>query len=383
MIGFLERRKHDRLRTLLSSFADGEVSEGERRDVESHLAGCPECVAEVAAIRSMSLIMGRLPEIALPRSFVLTQAPAPLRQPAFGVWTGTLATAAAAVLLVFLLVGDAVGLVTQAPRTRQEFSAQQAFSVAAPAAPAAAPAPPTAELRSAAAPGVPGLTGNPGASASPTPTENALVAPSLAAAPAPAPAAPAAPAAAAPAPAAPSQPAPAPELALATVEEPTQAAGDTGEADVSSEQAPLAAAAPAAATTLDAEPTAGAAIQSRAAAETQEEIQAPPSAEALLPEPSVGPDDENLAKTDAIPADSEASAESQSGPAPLPTPGTPDLLESATAGATAQAPHLQDDTEFEPTGIALPLRSLQIAVAAVLIVLLAATVAMYRRRRLP
>jgi len=161
VIRFLDRRKHDRLRTLLSSFTDEEVSEGKKRQVEAHLAQCPECSTEFASIRSMSQLMGRLPEIALHRSFVLTQAPAPVRQSSYWLWSGSLATVAAAVLLVFLLVGDAFGLVTQSPMPLRESRSQPAI---APAAAPMAPAPAQAVPTPAAAPAL-AAAGNPAAPA--------------------------------------------------------------------------------------------------------------------------------------------------------------------------------------------------------------------------
>ncbi|MCH8870832.1 MAG: zf-HC2 domain-containing protein [Chloroflexi bacterium] len=403
MIGFLERRKHDRLRTLLSSFADAEVSESETRDVETHLAHCAECAAELASIRGMSQLLRGLPELALPRSFVLSHAPAPVRQAAYGLWTGTFATAAAAVLLVVLLVGDAVGLVTQSPLAAEELRTREAFAPAAavaPAAPAAAPAPPTAALRSASSPAGPTeLTAE---------VQDTLAAPSL---PAPALAAPA-PAASAPAP-----PTPDTAPALADVSGFAGAAAEAPAEAVSSQASAPAAAAPAAATTLEAAPTPGTEVQPLAQAEilatpdanmfrtltdplplsesppeSSEETPALESAVPIAPETVAAPVQELVAKPEAGGRQPDAALESQgrAAPQPQPAPAQVDTSQSALstdAAPPAEAPSIpalapKDSSRVAP-GIPIPLRQLQVATAAALAVLLAATISMYRRRHRP
>ena len=395
MIGFLERRKHDRLRALLSSFADAEVNESETRDVETHLAHCAECAAELASIRGMSQLLRGLPELALPRSFVLSHAPAPVRQAAYGLWTGTFATAAAAVLLVVLLVGDAVGLVTQSPLAAGELRTPETFAPAAavaPAAPAAAPAPPTAALRSASSPAGPTeLTAE---------VQDTLAAPSL---PAPALAAPA-PAASAPAP-----PTPDTAPALADVSGFAGAAAEAPAEAVSSQASAPAAAAPAAATTLEAAPTPGTEVQPLAQAEILATPDAnmfrtltdplplsesPPesSEEAPAPETAAAPVQELVAKSEAGGRQPDAALESQSKASlqPQPAPAQVDTSLSALssdAAPPAEAPPIPalapKDTSGVAPGIPIPLRQLQVATAAVLAVLLAATISMYRRRRRP
>lgn len=350
MIGFLDRRKHDRLRTLLSSFADEEVSEGEKRQVEAHLAQCPECSAELASIRSMSQLMSRLPEIALPRSFLLTHAPAPAQQSSYGLWSGSLATAAAAVLLVFLLVGDSFGLVSQSPMPLRESGSQPAFAPAAPAA--AVPAP--SELGSASEPGIDSL-----------------------AAPAPAQAVPAA-AAEAPAPAAPAlagagnQAAPAP-LAT-TAEEPLDETSSRSAPDASEEPSAPAAAAPLTALTADATPSPEVGLESLAQLEFSAETQEPADTAAQ----------DELRKALQLPPQLEAPVVSQSlneEQVPLP-PGEPGLLGPGIGGALETAPPSYDlGRDGSPSdGISIPLRQLQIAVGAILVVLLSTTAYLYRRR---
>ena len=89
-----------RIVPLLPALLDGGISAGEIREVESHLAVCPSCAAERAAIaRTLRIVAGRSrPELdpacfdAMRRNLrsKLVAAPAPRRLPRF-VWQGGLA----------------------------------------------------------------------------------------------------------------------------------------------------------------------------------------------------------------------------------------------------------------------------------------------------
>ena len=201
MIGLPGIRRHARLRGLLSAHIDGEVSASETSRVEEHLARCQECRDELASLRSTVDLLRRLPELAVPRSFALSEAPQRRPTPTI-VWTARLATSVAAVLLVALLLGDIVGLVGQQRTLEDAASRAEVQAPSAPAPPAAA-APrseaPSRGISEATAPeleSAPALAAAPApaqasaAQAAPTPT--AVDAPSLAA-PAPATAAAAAP----------------------------------------------------------------------------------------------------------------------------------------------------------------------------------------------
>ncbi len=221
MIGLPGIRRHARLRELLSAYIDGEASASETSRVEEHLARCQECQDELASLRSTVGLLRRLPELAVPRSFALSEAPQRRPTPTI-VWTARLATSAAAVLLVALLLGDIVGLVGQERTLGDAASRAEVQSLAAPAPPAAA-----AQGPEAAARGIPGV-------AAPE-LESAAGLAAAAPAPVPAPAVPAAPvpsesaqAFAAPAvpttptaDAAPSQAAPAPAPAIAAAAAPS------------------------------------------------------------------------------------------------------------------------------------------------------------------
>ena len=134
----------DRLKDLLSLYIDDKLSAEQRRQVDEHLAKCPDCAAELAMLRQAVELAGSLDELELPEGFhVAVQArlaeaaasvnaapltaeavsgelpgsrPVPiaqgllirtrtaLRRP---LWRGALATAAAVVLL-FAVVSNAL-----------------------------------------------------------------------------------------------------------------------------------------------------------------------------------------------------------------------------------------------------------------------------------
>lgn len=215
---------------LLSSYVDGEVSNAEAQEVDRHLDGCEECRIELEELQSTVSLLSQLPQFELPRSFVFAEAPRSVRQQARFAWTLRVATPVAALLLFALVLGDALGLVSQSQAVQQAMSienAQQSQSSAmpveraipessvqknlAPAPFAAAPAPPMAPA--AAAPMAP---------ESASPAAAPMAAPAQASAPAVA-SAPMAPEASAPvaaqAMAAPMAPEAATEMPVATADE--------------------------------------------------------------------------------------------------------------------------------------------------------------------
>ena len=113
MIGFPGIGRHRRVRGLLSAYIDGEVTEREARRVEGHLGLCGECRMELGTLRSTVDLLGRLPGLAVRRSFALSEAPAPVASPPRFESLARLAAPVAAVLLVVLVVGDALGIVSQ------------------------------------------------------------------------------------------------------------------------------------------------------------------------------------------------------------------------------------------------------------------------------
>ena len=147
MSTFWQNRRHARVRTLLSSYIDGEVSASEARRVAAHLSGCDECVAELESLRATTTLLGRLPSLDTPRSYALTAADvqdmSPRRGlPSFAAFSGGLATAGAAALVVVLVVGVVF-------LARLGFTGSAAESIPRAAAPA--PAAPAAVAQAPAA----------------------------------------------------------------------------------------------------------------------------------------------------------------------------------------------------------------------------------------
>lgn len=61
----------DQRREQLSAYLDGELEDGERKQLEAHLVDCAACQRELAELRQMRQILRALPKPALPRSFTL------------------------------------------------------------------------------------------------------------------------------------------------------------------------------------------------------------------------------------------------------------------------------------------------------------------------
>ncbi len=191
--------KHSKLRTLLSSYLDGEVSEAEARDIERHLDTCEGCRSELESLRATVGLLRQLPQLAVPRSFRLREAPGSTRAGPSWAWPTRLAASMAALFLIALLAGDAIGVFTQAGGTMQEpaVTTQLQREAALPAQPAqemaqdsqadvmarakseAAPAPPTV----VPAPQAVGPVPQPPPAATPTPAPAPLMAAAAPAAP--------------------------------------------------------------------------------------------------------------------------------------------------------------------------------------------------------
>ena len=107
--------KHRRWQQDLSAYIDGQLEPREQRALEAHLAECASCQDELEALRGVVALLHRVPQVRVPRSFALSEAPVR------GTWWSTgytaplrYATAAAALLLLAVAVGD---LVTGQPTT--------------------------------------------------------------------------------------------------------------------------------------------------------------------------------------------------------------------------------------------------------------------------
>lgn len=173
---------HDELKAQVADLAIGALEGAEARRVEAHLAGCPECAAELASLRGTAGLFRSLPELAAPaagEASLLEGARraadrlAEARHPAWRVPRWLLALAlggagAAAAVLVTLQVGRAPESRFAEGRGALEGPGTAAQLDAAPLAerPAkgAAPAPPPAKGES---PAVNGEADRPAALAAP------------------------------------------------------------------------------------------------------------------------------------------------------------------------------------------------------------------------
>ena len=370
MIGILGIGRHSRLRALLSSYVDGQVSPEEARQVEAHLSTCDECRRELETLRDTVGLLRMLPELAVPRSFKLTRAPETVRVSRAYVWSAGLATSMAAMLLVALMVGDMFNVLSQTSRADVTILDTQP-KVEVPVAPPPAAAAPA--------------EGAPAAMAAPPPV--------AAAAPAPEPRS--APAEEAPAPmpalaaAAPAEEAPAPMKAAAPV---PAAAPAPAPRSVPAEEAPVPMAAPAAAAPAEGTP---ASVKAPALRATKEEVaeDAAPLGRGVLSQPEAGGGESRSEEAEApespvhpvqafasapeLPDEEtaqDAVAPRAEGTGPTAAVGPPEPGGAALSGTTPA-------TSETDTGIGLPLRELQIAAGSLLLVLVVATVWAARRGR--
>ena len=104
----MDGRVHKQVAELLSAYIDGQVSAGERALVERHLAACPACTRELAALRLTVRMLRQLPVVSAPRAFTLSQSKVAPARP--GVWRWVfgapgLATGLAAFLCVVAVGG--------------------------------------------------------------------------------------------------------------------------------------------------------------------------------------------------------------------------------------------------------------------------------------
>lgn len=130
---------HRRWEQEIAAFADGELTLRDAARFEEHLAVCASCASEVAGHRAVRAALAGLPELRVPRSFVLTPemaaAHAPVRRAP--VWALRTAQAATAVALAGLVTVVGVDLANVGGASQQ--SATTAAAPLEQVAPASAP----------------------------------------------------------------------------------------------------------------------------------------------------------------------------------------------------------------------------------------------------
>lgn len=107
-----DKREHRYVEVRLSAYVDGEVSDRERRRIETHLASCEACRAELRALRWTVGLLQQTPPVKVPRLFVVREAdlvqerqPARARAP---LRVTQWATAVVALLFVLVLGVDLI-----------------------------------------------------------------------------------------------------------------------------------------------------------------------------------------------------------------------------------------------------------------------------------
>ncbi len=150
--------RHKPCQRLLSAYVDGQVTEPERRTVEEHLSGCGPCTSDLEELRATVALLRALPELPVPRSFALEQAPV-LSVGGTGLLRAArLATAVAGSLSAAVLAGALMtGLFTGSADEAASAQQTSADRPAAAAEVARVAAPPAAETvpQAAAAPTAP------------------------------------------------------------------------------------------------------------------------------------------------------------------------------------------------------------------------------------
>lgn len=111
MFDRLFKSEHQRVEEMLSAYLDGELSLKKQALVEKHLAQCADCAQNLRTLRQTVALLGQLPPVAVPRSFVIRPAPAARRPSLFQTRQAYVylraATALATILFAVVLAGDA------------------------------------------------------------------------------------------------------------------------------------------------------------------------------------------------------------------------------------------------------------------------------------
>ena len=146
----------------LSAYLDGQISEADAARIDQRLAQCADCRQELDALRSIVSLLQQMPELTLPRSFVMPgPPPAPLAirpqaPPHMPQWVYSGSAAVAALVLTVLISAYATRLLAPdipartlestsaaatapqaAPERLQADGAEAAVEMAAPLAPVA------------------------------------------------------------------------------------------------------------------------------------------------------------------------------------------------------------------------------------------------------
>ncbi len=139
MFGWVKNLGHRRYRELLNARLDGRLDANGGARLQSHLASCAECRAELSELEATVVLLRGAPQVEPPRSFALPYAPR--QDEATAGWrapgrlrTMQVATATAALVLVAVVSVDLSGLTDDSTMVfLDEFSAAQTEAVGTPA----------------------------------------------------------------------------------------------------------------------------------------------------------------------------------------------------------------------------------------------------------
>jgi len=97
------KSEHERVAEMLSAYIDGELPPAQKARVEAHLAECEECAQNLHTLRQTVSLLGQLPAMKAPRSFVIREAQVAPRRRAGLRWTWAYPALQGATVLAFLL----------------------------------------------------------------------------------------------------------------------------------------------------------------------------------------------------------------------------------------------------------------------------------------
>ena len=108
------RRRNTELDDLISAYVEGRTEAAEEARLRQYLAEQPAKLDDIDSLRATVVLLHTVAPAKAPRSFALQEAPEPVSSPVIRYqWAPAMASAAAAVILGLLVLGDVTGMLTQ------------------------------------------------------------------------------------------------------------------------------------------------------------------------------------------------------------------------------------------------------------------------------
>ena len=123
------RRRNTELDDLISAYVEGRTEAAEEARLRQYLAEQPAKLDDIDSLRATVALLHTVTPAKAPRSFALQEAPEPVSNPVIRYqWAPAMASAAAAVILGLLVLGDVTGMLTQtgAPPPAAQPASEQA-----------------------------------------------------------------------------------------------------------------------------------------------------------------------------------------------------------------------------------------------------------------